>query len=253
MKSLSVVIICKNEAHIIGSTLARVQGITDDIVIVDSGSTDGTQEIVKQIGARLIETDWKGFGITKNMGVQAAKYDWILSIDADEMIDARLRQSILDEDLANENKVFSLAYRNYIGKKELRFGEWGGDKHIRLFNRKKVVWSNEPVHEQLLLPAGIEIKKIAGFVEHITMRDIAEYATKTIDYALLNADKYYRMGKKASWWKIYLSPGFTFFKNYILRLGFLDGAEGYLTARMTAFYTYLKYARLRELYEAAKK
>jgi len=247
LQPLSVVIICKNEVAIIGRTLQSLQGLTDDIVVYDNGSTDGTQSIVQQFNVQLHEGAWEGFGKTKGKATQLAKYDWILNLDADEAIDEELKQSLQQFAAADEKTVFDLRFKNYLGDQHLKYGEWGGDHHIRVYNRKWVQWDEAPVHENLLLPAEASVKRLKGFVLHQTMKDMEEYSRKMLHYAMLNAEKYKRQGKKASWFKLRLSPAFTFFNYYIIKLGFLDGHAGYICAKMTAWYTFLKYARLREI------
>jgi glycosyltransferase involved in cell wall biosynthesis len=247
MPQLSIVIICRNEASAIGITLQSLQGVTDDIVVYDNGSTDGTQEVVKASKARLFEGSWEGFGKTKQKANALAQYDWILSLDADESVDEQLKQS-LQSFTADDNKmVFDLQFKNFLGNTWLKYGEWGGDHHIRLFNRQQVYWDDAPVHENLVLPAGVTVKKLPGFILHRTMKDIADYSQKTVNYALLSADKYRQQGKKSSWFKLRISPAFSFFNHYILKLGFMDGHAGYICAKMTAWYTFLKYSRLKEL------
>lgn len=247
MSHFSIVIICRNEASAIARTLSSLQGLTDDIIVYDNGSTDGTQDLVRQFKVHLHEGSWEGFGKTKTKANQLAKYDWILSLDADEAADEELRQSLLQWNPGNDAIVYDILFKNFLGAKYLKYGEWGGDHHIRFFNKKFVQWDEAPVHEQLIIPANAVIKKLKGYVLHQTMKDIHDYATKMVKYAMLNGEKYYKQGKKASWFKLRLSPGFTFFNYYILKLGFLDGHAGYICARMTAYYTFLKYARLREL------
>ena len=146
---ISVVIITKNEAHIIANTLQSLQTVSDDILVVDSGSSDETAAICKKYNARVIETGWCGYGNNKNKGNAAAKHDWILSLDADEAIDAQLQQSILQLEANNSSEVFNIQFKNYFCNKLIRFGEWGFDWHIRLFNRQKVHWNNVAVHENL--------------------------------------------------------------------------------------------------------
>lgn len=247
MQIVSVVIVCKNEAGIIGRTLESLQGLTDDIVVYDNGSTDNTIETVKQFKVQLQQGSWEGFGKTKNKAVALAKHDWILSLDADEAIDDELKQSLLDLQLNEEKIVYKIKYKNFLGEKYLKYGEWGNDKHIRLFNRKTVNWNDAPVHEQLIMPGETTIQQLSGYVLHRTMKDMKDYALKMANYAMLNAEKYQRQGKRASWFTIRLAPGFTFFNYYILKFGFLDGYEGYVCAKMTAWYTFLKYTRLKEL------
>ena len=250
MQSISVVIVCKNEANIIGSTLSSLEGLTDDIVIYDNGSTDLTIEIARAHKARVEQGKWEGFGKTKQQAIKHARYDWILSLDADESIDNRLKQSLLELKLPDEGTVFDLKFKNFLGDKPLKYGEWGGDRHIRLFNRKKINWDEAQVHERLILPPGVKVNKLEGYVLHHTMKDLNEYAYKVVNYAMLNAEKYHLQGKRANWFKIRLSPMFNFLFYYLLKLGFLDGREGFICAKMTAYYTFLKYSRLRELNRA---
>ncbi len=249
---ISVVIITKNEAHIIENTLQSLQSVTSDIVIVDSGSTDDTVVICKKYNANVIETGWAGYGINKNKGIEAAKNDWILSLDADEAIDEELQQSILQLGLQDEKEVFNLRFKNFFGKKWIRFGEWGFDWHIRLFNRTKVQWNNAAVHESLVFPAGSKVKKLKGNILHYTVQNRQEYNAKTEHYARMNAKKYAGAGKKTNFFKQYFSPAFAFIQHYIFRLGFLDGPEGFIIAKKTARYTFLKYRYLKELNRNSK-
>jgi glycosyltransferase involved in cell wall biosynthesis len=246
--NISVVIITKNEAHIIANTLQSLAAITDDIVIVDSGSTDETIQICKQFNASVIETNWGGYGVNKNKGIDAARHDWILSLDADEAPDAGLQRSISALSLQNENEVFNLRYKNFFCNKWIRFGEWGFDKHIRLFNRKKARWNDAGVHEELILPDQVKVTMLKGNILHYTVNSLQEYMDKTNNYAMMNAKKYFSAGKRPNVFKQYLSPVFAFLQHYIFRLGFLDGKEGFIIARTTARYTFLKYHYLEQLH-----
>ena len=247
MQKISVVIICKDEEDEIGRTLKSLIGLTDDIVVLDNGSTDNTKSIIIASGARLIEGSWEGFGKTKNKATNFAKYDWVLNLDADESIDQELKDSLLHLSLQNDNEVFEIKFKNFFGETYLRFGEWGGDKHVRLFNRRKVHWNEAVVHEGLVLPNDVKIKRVRGFVLHYTVKNRAEFASKMTKYGRLNAEKYAREGKRSSWAQIYLAPVFSFLKYYIFKLGFLDGRAGYTCAKMGSYYTHIKYARLLEL------
>ena len=210
--NISVVIITKNEAHIIANTLQSLQAVTDDIVIVDSGSTDETVAICKKFNAVVIETDWGGYGINKNKGIEAAKHDWVLSLDADEAIDAELQKSLLQLVLANDHEVFNMQFKNFFCNKWIRFGEWGFDWHIRLFNRKKVHWNNVAVHENLVFPKNVIVTKLTGNILHYTVQNRREYDAKTDYYARMNAKKYLEAGKKSNSLKQYLSPVFAFIR-----------------------------------------
>lgn len=244
---ISIVIITSNEAHIIGTTLQSLQGITDDCIIVDSGSTDNTIDICKSFGAKIIATTWDGYGPNKNKGIDAAKYDWILNLDADEAIDPELKNAIQQLEFENENIVYNFRFKNFFCNKWIRYGEWSGDKHIRLFNRNSIRWNAAAVHEGLTLNSSTKVVMLPGNVLHYTTQNIDEYISKMVAYAKLNATKYYVEGKQANFFKLRMSPGFTFLQYYILRLGFLDGWEGYLIAKTTAWYTFLKYTFLKEM------
>ena len=248
MQMLSVVIVCKNGAKVIGETIKSFSGLTDDILIYDNGSTDDTKEMVNQSNARLIEGSWEGFGKTKNKANALAKHDWILSLDADESIDEQLKENLLQLNLADESKVFEFKFKNFLGDKWLRYGEWGNDKHIRLFNKKKISWNDADVHESLLLPTEVKVISIPGNVLHKTAPDITAYEKKMENYAALNAEKYFKQQKRSGSFKMFFSAVFSFIKNYFFKLGFLDGATGYHCARINARYTFLKYKGLNELW-----
>ena len=248
MQRLSVVIVCKNGAKVIGETIKSFSGLTDDILVYDNGSTDTTKEIVKQSNARLIEGSWEGFGKTKNKANALAKYDWILSLDADEAVDEELKKNLLQQDLVDETKVFEFKFKNFLGNKWLRFGEWGDDKHIRLFNRIKIKWNDADVHESLLLPGDVTVISVPGHVLHRTAANFSDYENKMENYAALNAENYFKQEKKPGSPKMFFSAAFSFIKNYFFKLGFLDGATGYHCARINARYTFLKYKKLDELW-----
>src|SRR4030095_10477885 len=127
MQKLSVVIVCKNGAKVIGETIKSFSGLTDDILIYDNGSTDGTKEIVKQSNARLVEDNWEGFGRTKNKANALAKYDWILSLDADEALDEELKENLLQLDLSDEKKIFEFKFKNFLRDKKVSFFLGGGE------------------------------------------------------------------------------------------------------------------------------
>jgi glycosyltransferase involved in cell wall biosynthesis len=247
MVPVSIVIITKNEADIIASCIEKARQITDDIVIIDNDSTDETLEIAGNYGCRIYKMPWAGYGANKNKGIEAAKYNWILSIDADEVPDDELISSIHKLKFNDAGTVYDIKFRSYFGKKPIRFGSWGRDHHIRMFNREAVKWSETLVHETLLLPNNVQVKKIKGRLHHYSVKDINEYDSKGSYYAKLSAKKYFKAGKKTNAIKLYISPLFGFIKNYIVYLGFLDGREGWHIAKTSVKNTRRKYHYLSQM------
>ena len=248
MIPVSIVIITKNEAGVISRCINSAKLISDDVVIVDSGSTDDTLDIAATCGCHIIERPWDGYGANKNKGIEMAKYDWILSLDADEVPDEGLIKSLHTLKLDKPETVYDIKFRSYFGNKPVHFGSWGRDHHIRLFNRKLVRWSETMVHETLVLNPDIQVKKInTGHIHHYSVKDLNEHESKSNYYAKLSAKKYFNSGKRVSSIKLYISPVFGFFKNYILYLGFLDGRAGWDIAKTSVKNTRLKYQLLSHL------
>lgn len=253
MVPVSVVIITKNEAALIKDCIKMACLITDDIVVIDNDSTDGTPLIASGYGCRVFQKSWSGYGANKNKGIAQARYNWILSIDADEVPDMELVKALHNLNFDNPNIVYNIKFKSYFGKKLIRHGNWGNDHHLRLFNRSLVKWGETEVHETLLLPSNAEIKSITGYIHHHSVTDIDDFKHKAIHYAQLSAAKYYKAGKKATFVKLHFSPAFGFLRNYIIRLGFLDGAEGLAIARVIYKNTRLKYAYLKQYKEQPQK
>ena len=247
MRPISIVIIAKNEETVLGRTLKSLRNISDDIVVADTGSTDGTINTAQENGARVEILAWKGFGITKNAALKLAKYDWVLFLDADEAIDTTLFSFLKNVSLNNDKALYKIKFKNYFGKQLIRYGEWGNESKIKLFNKKVACWDNTNVHEKVVAPPGTNIKTAEGFILHELIDNINEYVLKISLYADLAAQKYFNQGKKASWFKLYIYPFYQFLFFYIIRLGLLDGRIGFITSYVSAYYSFLKYHRLKEL------
>lgn len=244
---ISVVIISLNAAATIQKTIRSAQLLTGDVVVVDSGSTDGTLELVRGAGGRLVEMGWQGYGANKNRGNSEARHDWILSLDSDEELSPELVTSLNQLDLANPNTVYRLKRLNYLNGQPVFHGEWSNDWTTRLFNRNAVRWDETPVHENLLLPPGVMVEKVKGWLHHYTAPNIEVYQQKLDKYADLAALKYRDSGKHASTYKMYLSPVFAFVKHYLVRGGWRDKKAGWQIAIAHAGYTFRKYKQLRLL------
>jgi len=251
MIPVSVVIITKNEAALIADCLKMACLISDDVVVIDNGSTDDTLKIARTFDCRVYHKSWDGYGANKNKGITLASYDWILSIDADEIADRQLVNSLRELTLTDPNVVYDIKFSSYFGAKLIKHGTWGRDHHRRLFNRTRVRWSETEVHETLLIPQNIRIKKLKGYLHHYSVQNITECNNKAVHYAKLSAVKYLNTGKRATFAKLHLSPAFSFMVSYVLRMGFLDGREGLNIALMMHKNTKLKYHYLK-LYEEGK-
>lgn len=241
MTSVSVVIITKNEEKNIGKTLHALQGFSDDILVIDNGSTDNTCNIAIQHGAKVFTTEWLGYGATKNWGNSHSKYDWILSLDADEVPNEQLLLCIqkLFEKEINTNYVFSIKRNTIFCGKMLQYGGTQNEYRIRLFNKRIVSWDNKSVHEDLLYASSVQHQILEGYLAHYTFDSIKAYVKKLDHYAHLFAKN-----KKKSITvtiKYIISPLFHFIKNYIIKLGFLDGKAGLLYAKANYIYTRKKY------------
>jgi len=242
---ISVVIIAKNEARRISDCIDSVRNLTDDIVVVDSGSSDRTCEIAAAKGARVYFHCWEGFSQQKNFGNSLARHDWILSLDADERVSPKLAESIRNEFAASPScDAYTFHFRSYFEGKPINFGAWGHDFHTRLFDRRKFSWNSDDVHEGLNASSPARTGRLSGLILHFTIEHRSQLMAKNEFYTTLFADKARRSRKRVSWHKAWLNPLWRFFRDYIIQLGILDGSAGWIIAREGMRYTYLKYSKI---------
>lgn len=247
MNTVSVVIIAKNEAGIIERCIGAAARLTNDIVVIDNLSTDNTPEIAQKLGARVFPAGQDSYGANKNKGIALARYDWILSLDADEVPDEKLMETLRKLEPVKVLTAYDIGFNAYFGNKRVRFGSWGRDHHIRLFHRGMAKWKESLVHETLEFPGCLHIKKLSGKIDHFAAADPGAYREKRARYAILGARQYFKEGRKCSIAKLYVAPLFSFFRDYFLYLGFLDGRTGFEIARIGFLTTRLKYRYLRKL------
>ncbi len=240
----SAVIITRNAAAQIEPCLQSV-AFADEILIVDSGSTDATLGIARRYGARIVQQEWLGYGKQKEFATRQAKNDWVLSLDADERVSEELRQSIRETLVAPRFQAGRLARRNRFMGRWLRHGEGYPDWSLRLYHREHAHWSDDPVHEKVITDG--KIITLMGDLLHESEQGIADYLTKQNRYTTLQAEALYRAGRRANPFKLILSPVFRFIKFYFLRLGFLDGVPGLVHIFIGCFNSFSKYAKLIEL------
>ncbi len=247
MQKFSIVIVVKNGADIIGRLLQSVKGLSDDIIVCDSGSMDDTIQIAKDAGAFVHSIPWEGYGKSKNVAIGFARYDWVLSLDADEKVDAELYSQLQQSDLTNDQVVYQVLWKNFFAGQWIRHSDWGSQWKKRLFNKHVVHWDNAIAHEDITSDKPLQFIKLKGYLEHYSFNDTREYATKMNHSAMITAQKYHDQGKQFAFFKLVFSPSFSFIKSYILKRGFLDGYKGWLIAVTSMYYTFIKYARLNEL------
>ena len=242
---ISSVSITKNEAQNIAACIDSCRQISDDIIIIDSHSTDATVEIAKQKGAQVQLIDWQGYGHAKNMGATHSTNDWILSIDADERLDNEMVETLKNIDLEKDH-IYGFKRLNHVGNQAIKHGEWNPDIKFRLYYKDATSWNLSDVHEQLICGPWHKKTVIPGYLMHYSYRNAEDLVEKLDHYARLGArqmfDKTISPGVFAA-----LKPTFRFLKSYYVKGGFLDGKLGYKIAKANADSVRKKYAYLKEL------
>ncbi len=244
---LSVVIITYNEERNIGRCLDSVQGIADDIVVVDSGSTDKTVSICKEKGARVVEHPFEGHIEQKNWAITQAEYPHILSLDADEALDESLKAEIkrVKADFAADGYTMN-RLTNYCGHWVKHCG-WYPDTKLRLWDSRKGAWGGVNPHDRYDLETGSRTEKLKGDILHYSYYSISDHLKQVDYFSEIAARAYAEKGKKASLLKVFMAPKVKFFRDYFLKLGILDGYYGMVICAISAHATFVKYAKLREL------
>jgi len=261
---LSIFIICKNEAHIIAETLAQAAKLADEIILVDSGSTDASLEIAKNYTTKIYFQDWLGYAEQKNFALSLCTHKWVLSLDADEVLSEKLIEEIRSLFKHNEHKKFlgfKLARRLYIGEKLIRWGGFYPDYQLRLFEKVIGRFQDLPVHESvelwseetqsyinknsmksliryILIPSKKKKHRIINTlnypIEHYSYESIEELETAFMKYAHLSNKKCHSVIR-------FIKALYAFINKYFLRLGFLDGVVGFRLAVIYMKYTFIKY------------
>lgn len=245
--TLSVIIITKNEAGNLADCLATLEDIPSEIVVVDSGSNDGTVDIARAAGARVIQTSiWPGFGPQKNVALNAATCDWVLSLDADERLTDALRNQIRLALADNTFDSYEMPRLSYFLGKPIRHGGWYPDRIVRLCRRGHARFSDDLVHERLI-PQG-KIGRLDAPLHHYSYRTKEDVERKIKSYSDAGAQQLLARGKQSNHLKAAMHGAWAFMRTYVFRRGFLDGAEGFQIAVMNKRSSYLKYEKLIQLY-----
>ena len=242
-EGLSVVIIAFNEGHQIAKCLKAAQAVGDEIVVIDSGSTDNTVEVCKASGAKVISNLWSGYSEQKNFGNTQASFDWILSLDADEVLNEALIQSILK--WKNHPQAASFKrLTNYCGT-FIKHGGWYPDIKVRLFNKQETQWVGT-IHEVLRGLSKENTFLLEGDCLHYSYYSVEQHYAQAEKFTTIQAEDLFQQGKKSPWYKRVFSPIAKFVVDYFFRFGFLDGKAGFTVARISAYATHLKYKKIHE-------
>ncbi|MFO0724279.1 MAG: glycosyltransferase family 2 protein [Myxococcota bacterium] len=245
--TLTGMVISLNEAPRIAACLKSL-AFCDEILLIDSGSTDGTPDIAKGLGARVIERPFLSMNDQKDFGRRESKSAWVLNLDADEVLSPALGQEIqalFARGIPESIGAYRFPFRNYLRDQWIKSCGFYPDPHVRLMRRDRARYGDAPVHDQLLVEG--EIAALSGHVDHYSFDSIRDYLGKSNDYAERFAQEAFRRGQRATAWDIFVHSAARFFRSYFLRGGIFDGALGLTMAGLQTAGTFQKYARLWEL------
>lgn len=232
LAQISAVLIVKNgEAHL-ERVLAPLVASCADVLILDSGSTDRTLEIAARFGVRVEHQAFLGYGPQKRHAVALARHDWVLNIDADEVLDESAISALRNLDLSNPAVSYQILRRNFIGSHEVRYGVWAPDWCLRLFNRTTTNFTDAPVHEAVTPTATVRV--LAGSLLHYSYRDCADVFARMGGYTRTKALRYRAEHRKAGTIRLAARAAWGFTRSFIIRRGFLDGSIGVVVALSVA-------------------
>ncbi len=246
---LSIAIVCKNSSGTIGPVLESIRGLGSEIVAVDSGSTDGTLEMLRAAGARIVSTPWKGHIATKQMALELCEQPWILSLDSDEPVQPDLADSIRGAIQSDDAGI--AGYR--VNRKVWYLGEplhhaWQPEWRLRLVRRGKAAWGGINPHDKLeVLPGAGRFEDLRGTLRHDSFVNMADYLSKQVSHSRVSAESLIAQGRRGSYIRLLVSPAGAFFKQLVLRSAWRDGWRGWNAAGATAVATAMKHLVLIEL------
>jgi Glycosyl transferase family 2 len=248
MQKISATIITFNEEKNIQRCLQSLQNIADEIVVVDSLSTDATKSICLQFNVRFIEQPFLGYIEQKNFAIAQTNHHFVLSLDADEALDETLQHNIT---LAKKNGLLADSYSmnrctSFCGK-WIKHGTWYPDKKIRLFNKNKAKWAGVNPHDKIEIDSQVTCTFLKGDILHYSYNNLEEVIAQANKFTTIQAKAMFDQGKRASVFNLLINPAIAFLTGYIVKKGFLDGVDGYVLAKIIAWQTRMKYAKLLHL------
>jgi glycosyltransferase involved in cell wall biosynthesis len=253
MPKISAVIITLNEEKFIGQCLKSLEDVADEVIVVDSFSTDATEDICSRHNVRFVKHAFEGYVEQKNFAVSMAAYQYVLSLDADEALSDELKKSILKikdnpvSDGYNFNRL-----NNYCGK-WINHSRWYPDRHLRLFNSSKGKWVGPNPHDRFMLNPGSKTTWLKGDLHHWNYSSFEDHMDKMNGFSTISANEYFKAGKRAGPCTASLHCMWSFFRSFFLKAGFLDGYIGFVGCSITAYASFLKYSKLRRLILNSKK
>ncbi|WP_299395483.1 glycosyltransferase family 2 protein [uncultured Gelidibacter sp.] len=248
MIKLSGVIITFNEELKIEKCLKSLVGVVDEIVVVDSFSTDNTKSICAKYNVKFIQQTFLGYIEQKNFALTQASYDHVVSLDGDEALSETLQKSIVAlKSNWTLNGYYCNRFNNFCGQ-WIKHSDWYPNKKLRVFDRRYAEWKGINPHDMVVMNSpDMKVGHLKGDILHWTYQSYSEFNLKTEHFSTIAANAYFQLGKRSRYWNILLNPFWAFFKAYVLRQGFLDGLNGFVICVQTANITFLKYTKLYEL------
>ncbi|MFQ5928344.1 MAG: glycosyltransferase family 2 protein [Acidobacteriota bacterium] len=246
MKRISAVLVTYNEEDKIERALTSLKAVSDEIVVVDSCSTDATTQICRRYTDRVLQRAWEGYRAQKQFATEQASHDWVLSLDGDEMLSPQLKEEILQWKFQEcDYKGYYLPRKTFFMRRWIEHTTWYPDWQLRLFQKSCGRWEGGRVHESFRVagPTG----KFKGQIYHHTYASFSEYLEQLEHFSSLAAKDLYDQGKRAHWIHFTFYPPVVFFKNYLMRKGFLDGIPGLVVSTLAAVSTLFKYLKLWEI------
>ncbi|HMQ08353.1 MAG TPA: glycosyltransferase family 2 protein [Saprospiraceae bacterium] len=225
MTLLSGVVIALNEERNIQACIQSLQSVASEVIVIDTGSHDRTIHLATEAGATVYSIPWKGYGYSKNYGNEKAANDWILSIDADEVIGSHLRDSI-SKLIPRDGIVYLITPIIWFENRWIKHSGWYPKYKIRIFNKKVCAWDDAKVHENVIVPSQWKKVRLKGDLLHYSNRSTFHYIRKINRYSRLKAQQWIVKGQSPGWAKRHLGGAFAWFKSYVLKIGFLDGNPG---------------------------
>jgi len=247
MRSLSTVIITFNEEEKIERCIRSAWEVSDEVLILDSFSTDKTLEIAQSLGAKIYQNEFLGFIKQRGLSIEKAQHDFVLALDADEYLDEELKEAIIKVKTHPTADCYQLNRMSSLAGHWLRWGTWYPHRIIRLFDRKQAIASGNPPHDRVEALAGAQIKNLKGRLMHEAYDSVEDRMIGMRKHALTAAHHRHDLGQGSFWTKVYLKTFWKFFHEFIIRMGFFDGYYGYIAALSNAKYIYIRESKLIEL------